>query len=207
MEKTNHKHNNNQNRNNIDKISLNTASTNTNSNNNNNPEQEEEDEGLNYGNFLEIGRKLIEEKNFKFAEFYVTLANMEPKIDLTSKIKSIGILTFIRVNYKESQVLMNLLFKTEKFLKKYTPQKFEFNIVFCMIRVFYRGGLVKMEELDYITSLFFFRRARSLFEEGKVTHEEHSQKTISSCFEENVEKFKKDVNKINNNKNNKIIYL
>jgi hypothetical protein len=187
MEKANHKPNNKQ-------ISIyNDKITNTNSNNNPNMDAEEE-EGLNFNNFLEISRKLIEEKNFKLAEFYVTLANLEPKCDILSKITSIGILTFIRVNYKDSNVMDYLIFKTEKYLKKYTPSKFEFNKIFCMIRVFYRGGIVKMGEEDYISSLYFFRRARSLFEEGKVNNEENSQKTISACFEDTVEKFKKDVN-------------
>jgi hypothetical protein len=188
MERIIHKSNNNQNRNNNDKILI----TNTYTNNNTEAEEEEE-QGLNFNNFLEIARKLIEEKNFKFAEFYVLLANLEPKCDIITKIKSIGILTYIRVNYKDSQVLNYLIFKTDRYIKKYTSSKFEFNIIFCMIRVFYRGGIIKMEEDDFISSLFFLRKARTLFEEGKVNNEENSQKTISSCFEETVEKFKKEV--------------
>ena len=84
--------------------------------------------------------------------------------------------------------------KVEKYLKNFTTGKFEFNNVFCMIRVFYRGGMIKLNKDDIISSLFLFRRAKNLFEEGRVENEEGSHKTISSCFEETVEKFKKEVN-------------
>jgi len=155
--------------------------------------EEEEEQGMNFNHFLDLARKLIEEKNYKLAEFYVTLAILEPKCDIISKIKSIGILTFVRVNYKDSQLMDYLTFKIEKYLKNHSPSKFEFNNVFCMIRVFYRTGIVKLGEEDIISSLFFFRRARSLFEEGKVDNEESSQRTITTCFEDTVEKFRKEV--------------
>jgi hypothetical protein len=156
--------------------------------------EEEEEQGMKYNDFLETARKQIEEKDLKKAEFYVILANLEPKIDIISKIKSIGILTFVHINHKDSTAMDHLTNKVEKYLKNFTLKKFEFNNVFCMIRVFYRGGMIKLNKDDIISSLFLFRRAKNLFEEGKVENEEGSHKTISSCFEETVEKFKKEVN-------------
>lgn len=155
--------------------------------------EEEEEPHMNFNHLLDLARKLIEEKNYKLAEFNVNLATLEPKCDIISKIKSIGILTFVRVNCKDSQLIDYLTFKIEKYLKSHAISKFEFNNVFCMIRVFYRAGMVKLGEEDLINSLFFFRRARSLFEEGKVENEESSQKTITTCFEDTVEKFRKEV--------------
>lgn len=172
-------------------------SHNQNNHNNQNPSNEiedEEEQGMKYNDLLDQARKLIEEKKYKNAEFYVTLANLEPKSDLICKIKSIGIYTFVRVNYKDSQIMDYLTYKVDKYLKKYAASKFEFNNVFCMIRIFYRGGVVKLHEEDNISSLFLFRKAKNLFDEGRVENEESSYRTISSCFEDTVEKFKKEVN-------------
>ena len=63
-----------------------------------------------------------------------------------------------------------------------------------MIRVFYRAGMVKIHEENIISGLYLFKKAKSLFEEGRVENEESSQKTIIKCFDEAVEKFKKEVN-------------
>jgi hypothetical protein len=168
-----------------------------NQNNNLHPiddKDDEEDIGMKYIEILDQGRKLIEEKQLRLAEFFVTLANLEPKCDIISKIKSIGILTFVRIYYKDSSIMDYLIHKIEKILRKNPPSKFEFNNIFCMIRVFYRAGMVKIHEENIISGLYLFKKAKSLFEEGRVENEESSQKTIIKCFDEAVEKFKKEVN-------------
>lgn len=164
---------------------------------NNENEQEEEETGMKFAELLDTGRKLIEEKKLRLAEFYVTLSNLEPKIDVISKIKSIGIHTFVRINYKDSSIMEYLIHRIEKILRENPPSKFEFNTIFCMIRVFYRAGVVKINEEDTISALYLFRKAKNLFEEGKVDNEENSQRTVVKCFEDAVDKFKKEV-KYNN---------
>lgn len=155
--------------------------------------EEEEETGIKYGDLLDQARKFIDEKNIKLAQYYVSLAILEPKIDLINKIKSIGILTFVRYNSKDAQIMDYLIFKIKKYLANNDIRNFDFSIVFCMIRVLYRGGLVKINDGENLLTIHLLKEALDLFEEGNITNEQNSKDTINGLFKEAIEKFKQEV--------------
>jgi hypothetical protein len=155
--------------------------------------EDEEELGIKYNDLIEHARKFIDDKNNKLAEFYITLANLEPKCDIQSKIKSIGICTFLRNGLKDPQIMDHLVFKIDKYLKKNDLRSFDFNVVFCMIRVLYRGAMVKNDNLENSICLYLLKKAKTLFEDDRIENEENSQKTISNLFDEIAEKYKRQV--------------
>lgn len=166
---------------------------NMNHHNQQNEKEDEEETGIKYGDLLDQARKYIEEKNNQLAEFYVSLALLEPKVDIFNKIKSIGILTFVRHNYKDAQIMDYLIYKIKKYLAANEIRNFDFSVVFCIIRVFYRGALVKLSYNELLTSINFLKEALDLFEEGNVNNEQNSKETINNLFRDSIDKFKQEV--------------
>jgi hypothetical protein len=162
-------------------------------NNHHEEKAEEEEAGIKYGDLLDQARKYIEEKSHKLAEFYVSLAMLEPKIDIFNKIKSIGILTFVRHNLKDAQIIDYLIFKIKKYLAENDVKNFDFSVVFCIIRVLYRGALVKLNDLELLISISLLKQALYLFEEGNVNNEINSKETINNLFSDAIDKYKQEV--------------
>lgn len=156
-------------------------------------EDDDEDLGIKYNDLLDNARKYIDERNHKIAEFYVALAHLEPNLDILSKIKSIGILSFVRQNFKDSQIMDHLIFKIIKYRNQNNIRTFEFNHIFCMIRVLYRGALVKINDSDVLMALYFLKMAQALFEEGRIYNEQTSKETIEKLLIETEEKFRDEV--------------
>ncbi len=154
---------------------------------------DEEETGIKYGDLLDQARKLIDDKNMKLAQYYVSLAILEPKIDLINKIKSIGILTFVRYNYKDSQIMDYLIYKIKKYLGSNEIKNFDFSINFCIIRVLYRGGLVKINYGENLITIHLLKEALNIFDEGEISNEKNSKDTISSLFRETIDKYKEEV--------------
>ena len=87
----------------------------------------------------------------------------------------------------------HLIYKTLKYIDKKDITTFDFNNMFCIIRIIYRGGLMKNYESQNLLALYFLRRAKHLFEIGRINTEEASKETIDNLFDETVEKYKKEV--------------
>ncbi len=155
--------------------------------------EEEEEAGIKYGDLLDQARKYIEEKNNKLAEFFVSLALLEPKVDVINKIKSIGILSFVRHNFKDAKIMDYLIFKIKKYLNASEIRNFDFSVVFCIIRVLYRGALVKLNDNELLTSINLLKEANDLFEEGNIQNEQNSKDTISNLFRDAIDKYKQEV--------------
>jgi len=157
--------------------------------------EEEEETGIKYGDLIDQARKLIEEKNVnnKLAEFYVSLAILEPKVDIFNKIKSIGILTFVRHGLKDAQIMDYLIFKIKKYLENNDVRNLDFSVVFCIIRVLYRGALVKLNYSENLLCINLLKESLDLFDEGNITNEKNSKETINTLFRDTLEKFKQEV--------------
>lgn len=95
-------------------------------NKNNNDKFREEEREIRYEDLLIQSRKFIDEKNNKLAEFYASLAMLDPKLDIFNKIKSIGILTFIRHNFKDAQIMDYFIYKANKYMNANKHKKFQF---------------------------------------------------------------------------------
>jgi len=155
--------------------------------------EEEEEAVIKYGDLLDQARKHIDEKRNKLAEFYVSLAMLEPKVDIFNKIKSIGILTFVRHNLKDPQIIEYLIFKIRKYFTENDIRNFDFSVVFCIIRVLYRGALVKLNYNELMLSIYFLKEALDLFDEGNINNEQNSKDTINGLFRDSIDKYKQEV--------------
>lgn len=158
--------------------------------------EEEEEAGIKYGDLLDQARKYIAEKSNKLAEFYVSLAMLEPKVDVFNKIKSIGILSFVRHNLKDAQIMDYLIFKIKKYLAENDIRNFDYNLVFCIICVLYRGALVKLSDKELLISINFLKEALDLFDDGNITNEQNIRDTINGMFRDAVDKYKQEVRKL-----------
>lgn len=155
---------------------------------------------INYNEIIDQGRKLVNGvngENAKIGENYINLSLLAPNIDSQSKINAWAIKSFVRYKLKDDIVVLSFIKKSLKALNGIKLNSLEPNTVFCLIRIFYRAGILLSELNQIYLSCFCMYEAKNLFEEKDIRSERESRDTLDTQFANALKEVSKDVNKIN----------
>ncbi len=117
-------------------------------------------EEVNYTDLIENGRKLVNsnyEDDKLLGEHLINLALLTPNIDDSCKIQAMAIKSFLHFKSKDEDTTMLVVYKIINFLNKTQIEKLEGNILFCAVRVIYRGGsLLIVKNKPYVGAFLLY---------------------------------------------------
>lgn len=139
---------------------------------------------------IEEARILLENKEFKAAEFYLNLARLEPKIDFNNKIRCYGMTSLIRQSFNDETDLIEFILKILKHLKEKPIKLMDVPSAYFIIRIFYRTGIIMHLNQNYLMSVFLLKFSKNLIIEKGLEGEEKNKESLDKLIEENIYKIR-----------------
>jgi hypothetical protein len=143
-------------------------------------------EEVNYTDLIENGRKLVnsnDEDDKLLGEHLINLALLTPNIDDSCKIQAMAIKSFLHFKSKDEDTTMLVVYKIINFLNKTQIEKLEGNILFCAVRVIYRGGSLLIGKNKPYVGAFLLYYAKKLFAYRALREEKESYDVIEGAIQ------------------------
>lgn len=144
---------------------------------------------------IEEARILLEKKDFKLAEFYLTLARLEPKIDYSNKIRCYAMTSLIRQFFNDDRNLIEFILKIVKYLKEKPIKLFDVPLAYFIIKILYRAGIILHQNQNYFMSVFLLKYSKNLIVEKGLEGEEKNKESLDKLIDENINKIRISVSK------------
>lgn len=137
---------------------------------------------VNYTELIDIGRKQVNGDDIKLGIYYINLALLSPNLDPQSKIQALAIKSFAHFKMKEGSVVYSVVNKVLKYMAREKVELFEQAVLFCIVRMLYRGGSLMLENKQIYLAAFCLYYAKKLFEFKALRAEKESYETLENTI-------------------------
>ncbi len=148
---------------------------------------------VNYTDLIDSGRQEANKDNFQLAMHYINLALLAPNLDKNFKIQALAIKSFIHYKKKNKNMPLSLSYKIFKFLNNEKIELMETTILFCSVRMLYRGGSIMVENNFPYIGAYCFYFAKKLFDYRALRGETDSLETLEKAIKNVLNTISKDV--------------
>ncbi len=142
------------------------------------------DDEVNYTELIDQGRKQVNSEDIKTGLHLINLALLSPNLDIISKVQTLAIKSFAHYKLKDRNITLGLAVKMFKFLNKQKLDLLDSAVLFCAVRMLYRGGSIMIENNFPYVGAYCYYFAKKLFECKGLRAERDSYETLEKAIKE-----------------------